>query len=79
MTIARSVEYHVRARGSTDAADKAKAEARSDGLRILTVSSIRPLGDVVPAPQDEAHWVAWPQLRLCEACVAAIKREAPVA
>lgn len=53
----RHVEFHVRARGSTDAADKAKAEARVDGLRIQTVASVRPLGDRVPAPAEVAHWV----------------------
>ena len=55
--MSRQVEFHVRARGSTDAADQAKAEAREAGYRVQTVASIRPLGAGVPDPHDEAHWV----------------------
>jgi len=60
------VEYRVTAKGSTDAADQAKALARRDGYRVQTVASIRPAlrkGDgesfasPVPGPNERAPWV----------------------
>lgn len=55
--MSEQIEIRVTAQGSTDAADKAKAEARRQGWRIRTVASIHPVAYVVPGPREPAAWI----------------------
>jgi len=54
------LKLRVRAVGSTDAADRAKAEARRRGHRVQTVASIRPANAhkaSVDLHRVEAGWI----------------------
>lgn len=58
--MSEQLELRVWAIGSTDAADKAKAEARRAGYRIQTVASIRPAPgseSVVDLHRTSAYWL----------------------
>jgi len=52
-----TIVYRVTAKGSTDAADQAKALARRDGYRVQTVASVRPAAGAIPSRTEAAQWV----------------------
>jgi hypothetical protein len=53
----RTVEFRVRAIGSTDAAGRAKQTARELGYRIQTVASIRPVVPDASRGREQADWI----------------------